>query len=281
VTQEQGGQLEGGILKNTTSTPEAMGKFLDHQGTDHYNPKKYESQDQLRTSTPEAMVKIGPLETPHPSYSEFFHNLHDGDEFTTYAVTMGGTVERPVEIHTSALVLIFSLTHAPFAISLQDVMAIILERSQVETFLAPTEWATFIRRGNVGITIEVAMAEFAVDITFEVRRKTQLDDEVSSEAPWMEVHTDEARMLRERGPMTSTVESHSHLKRCRGVHPIYYALLDRKSSTEVLQKHLHPNSRGGQEGWVSLGVSIEAGNKLECSSPRAVSYEPGCVTSHV
>jgi hypothetical protein len=94
--------------------PEAMGKFMDHQGTDHYNPKKYESQDQLRASTPEAMVKIGPLEISHPSYSEFFHNLHDSDEFAVDVVTMGGTVERPVEIHTSALVLIFYLTHAPF-----------------------------------------------------------------------------------------------------------------------------------------------------------------------
>jgi hypothetical protein len=56
-----------------------MGKFLDHQGTDHDNPENYDTQDQLRTSTPEAMGKIGPLEIPHPSYSEFFHNLHDGD----------------------------------------------------------------------------------------------------------------------------------------------------------------------------------------------------------
>jgi hypothetical protein len=45
-----------------------------------------------------------------------------------------------------------------------------------------------------------------------------------------------------------------------------------------LQKHPHPtiNSCGGREGWVSLGVSIEAGKKLECSSPHAVSYEPAC-----
>jgi hypothetical protein len=81
--------------------------------------------------------------------------------------------------------------------SLQDAMAIILERSQVETFSAPTEWATFIRRGNVDVTIEVAMAEFAVDTTLEVRPKTHLDDEVSLGAPWMEVHMDEIRMLRE------------------------------------------------------------------------------------
>jgi hypothetical protein len=126
--------------------------------------------------------------------------------------------------------------------------------------------------------IEVAMEEFSADTTLEVRRKIQLDDEVSSGALWMEVQTDETRMLRERGPMTSTVESHGHVKRCRGVHAIYYALLAGKSGTEVLQKHPHPtiNSRGGREGWVSLGVSIEAGNKLESSSMHDVSYEPGC-----
>jgi hypothetical protein len=105
---------------------------------DHDNPEKYESQDQLRASTPEAMEKIGPLETPHPSYSEFFHNLHDGDELAVDVVTIGGTVERPVEIHTSALVLNVFLAHAPFAISLQDAKAIIMVRSQVETFSAPT-----------------------------------------------------------------------------------------------------------------------------------------------
>jgi hypothetical protein len=59
-----------------TSMLEAMGKFLDHQGMDHYNPKKGESQDQLHASTPEAMVKIGSLSISNPSYSDFFHNLH-------------------------------------------------------------------------------------------------------------------------------------------------------------------------------------------------------------
>jgi hypothetical protein len=29
-TQEQGGESEGGILKNLAPTPEAMGKFMDH-----------------------------------------------------------------------------------------------------------------------------------------------------------------------------------------------------------------------------------------------------------
>jgi hypothetical protein len=62
------------------------------------------------------------------------------------------------------------------------------------------------------------------------------------------------------------------------VHAIDFALLDRKSGTEALQKHPHPtiNSRGGQEGWVLLGVSIEAGKQLECSSLHDISYEPGC-----
>jgi hypothetical protein len=62
------------------------------------------------------------------------------------------------------------------------------------------------------------------------------------------------------------------------VHAVDYALLDRKLGAEVLQKHPHPtiNSRGGREKWVSLGVSIEAGKQLECSSPHDVSYEPGC-----
>jgi hypothetical protein len=99
--------LEGGILKNMAPTPEAIGMFLHHQGKDHYNPKNYESQDQLRASTPEAMVKIGPLKIHHPSYSEFLHNLHDGDELAVDVVTMRRTVGRPVKIHTSALVLNF------------------------------------------------------------------------------------------------------------------------------------------------------------------------------
>jgi hypothetical protein len=62
------------------------------------------------------------------------------------------------------------------------------------------------------------------------------------------------------------------------VHAIDYVLLDGNTGTEVLQKHPHPtiNSRDGREGWVSLGVSIEAGKQLECSSPHDVSYEPGC-----
>jgi hypothetical protein len=53
-------------------------------------------------------------------------------------VKMGGPVERPVEICTSATVLDFSLTHAPFSVSLQEAMATILKRSQDETFSAQT-----------------------------------------------------------------------------------------------------------------------------------------------
>jgi hypothetical protein len=136
--KEQCGEQEGGFLKNMTSTREAMNIFFDQQGTDHHNPKKVESQDQFSTSTPEASAKIGPHTISHPYYCEFFPNLHDGDEFAMGVVTMGGPVERPVEIHTSALVLDFSLIHAPFAVSLQDAMAIILKRSQDETFSAPT-----------------------------------------------------------------------------------------------------------------------------------------------
>jgi hypothetical protein len=51
---------------------------------------------------------------------------------------MGGPVARPIEICTSAIVLDFFLTHAPFAVSLQDAMAIILKRSQEETFSDPS-----------------------------------------------------------------------------------------------------------------------------------------------
>jgi hypothetical protein len=67
------------------------------------------------------------------------------------------------------------------------------------------------------------------------------------------------------------------------VHIIDYALLDGKSGTEVLQKHPHPtiNSRGGGEGWVSIGVSLEAGKQLGCLSPHDVSYEPGCDAPYV
>jgi hypothetical protein len=60
-------------------------------------------------------------------------------------VKMGGPVERPFEMRTSAIVLYFSLAHSPFSVSLQDAMAVILKRSQDETFSAPSEWATFIK----------------------------------------------------------------------------------------------------------------------------------------
>jgi hypothetical protein len=81
--------------------------------------------------------KKSQLQPPIQPILIFFRNLHDGDEFSTDVVTMGGPVERPIEIITSAIVLDFFLTHAPFAVSLQDAMAIILKRSQDETFSDP------------------------------------------------------------------------------------------------------------------------------------------------
>jgi hypothetical protein len=62
------------------------------------------------------------------------------------------------------------------------------------------------------------------------------------------------------------------------VHSINYVFLARKSGTEVLQKNPHPtiNYHGGWEGCVSPGVSIEAGNQLECSSLCDFSNEPDC-----
>jgi hypothetical protein len=155
-------------------------------------------------------------------------NLHDGDKFAMYVVTMGGPVERPVEIRTSDIVLEFLLTHATFAVSLQDAMAIILKRSQDETFPDPAEWATFIKQGKTQGTIEEAMVEFAEDTTLEVRRKTRLYDVVSLLAPRVEVQTDENWMIPERRQMTSTAGSHGNIKRYRGVHVIDYALLDGK-----------------------------------------------------
>jgi hypothetical protein len=127
------------------------------------------------------------------------------------------------------------------------------------------------------------MVYFTADTTLEVRRKTRLDDVVSQVAPGVEVQMDETWMLPERGKMTSTTGSYGNIKRYRGVHAIDYALLNGKSGNEVLQKHPHPtiNSLSGREWWVSLGVSIEAGKQLECSSPHYVSYEPGCDAPYV
>jgi hypothetical protein len=56
-------------------------------------------------------------------------------------------------MRTSAIVLEIFLTHAPFAVSLQDAMAIVLKRSQEETFSAPAEWVTFIKQGKSQGTI--------------------------------------------------------------------------------------------------------------------------------
>jgi hypothetical protein len=112
----------------------------------------------IKDKAMERKAKI-PIATSHPTYSDFFRNLHDGDEFAMYVVTMGGPVEIPIEICTSAIVLDVFLTHAPFTDSLQDAMAIILKRSQDETFSAPAEWATFINQGKAQGTIEEAMVE--------------------------------------------------------------------------------------------------------------------------
>jgi hypothetical protein len=224
------------------------------------------------------MPKKIPITNSHSRYSDFFLNLHDGDGFATDVVRMEVPVERPIEIRTSDIVLDFSLTHAPSAVSLQDAMAIILKSSQDEAFSAPSEWVTFIKQGNAQRTIEEAMVYFKADTTLEVRSKKRLYDVVSLVSPGVEVQTDETWMLPERGHMTSTTGSHGKMKSYRGVHAIYYALLGGKSGTEVLQKHPHPtiDSCGGREGWVSLGVSTEACKQLECSSPHYVSYEPGC-----
>jgi hypothetical protein len=78
------------------------------------------------------MPKIFPVASSHSRYSDFFRNLHDGGGFVMEVVKMGVPVERPIEIRTLAIVLEFFLTHAHFAVSLQDAMAIILERSQEE-----------------------------------------------------------------------------------------------------------------------------------------------------
>jgi hypothetical protein len=81
--------------------------------------------------------KMSQLKAPFQDILVFKKNLHDGGAFATDVVTIGGPVERPIEILTSAIVLDFFLTHAPFDVSLQDAITIILKRSQEETFSAP------------------------------------------------------------------------------------------------------------------------------------------------
>jgi hypothetical protein len=78
---------------------------------------KDEFQDQFHASTPEAMPKNLPIASSNSRYSDYFQNLHDGDGFATYVVTMEGPLERPIEIRTSAIVLDFFLTRAHFALS--------------------------------------------------------------------------------------------------------------------------------------------------------------------
>jgi hypothetical protein len=75
------------------------------------------------------------------------------------------------------------------------------------------------------------MVGFASDTTFEVRRKTRLDDVVSLVDPGGKVQTYETWILPERGQMTSTTGSHGNIKICRVLHAIDYALLDRDSGT--------------------------------------------------
>jgi hypothetical protein len=101
--------------------------------------------------------------------------------------TRGGPAALPIKIHTSAPVLDFFLTHAPFAVSLQDAMAIILKGSQAEMFLATEELATFIQRCKSEVTIDEAMVYFKADETLEVRWKKMTEDEVSLVAPRLEV----------------------------------------------------------------------------------------------
>jgi hypothetical protein len=149
-----------------------------------------EFQDQLRASTPEAMPKNFSIASSNSKYSDFFE------------ISM--PVERPIEICTSAIVLDFFLTRAHFAVYLQDAMAIILKRSQEETFSAPVEWVTFIKQGKAQGTIEEDMVFFASDTTWEVRRETRLDDMFSLVAPGVELQTDETWILPEQGQMTST-----------------------------------------------------------------------------
>jgi hypothetical protein len=230
-----------------------MDKLSQQQGTDHHNSKKAASQDQLRASTPEAMAKIVTHVNPHQSYSEFFQNIHDGDDFTMDVVTMGGPVERPIEIHTSSLVLDFSLTHAPLAASLQYSMAIILKRSQDKSLSAPVEWDTFIKQGKAEVMIEEAMVEFSVDTNLEVRRKKRLDDEVSLVAPNVEVQADETWMLPEGGQIRSTVGSHGYVERCRGVYDVDYAL-SAESQIPMYCINIDTTPLGNLKGPVVIGT---------------------------
>jgi hypothetical protein len=61
------------------NTPVAMAKSSSKQLTYSHNYQKDEFQNQLRAPTLEAMTKNVPVAISHPSYSEFFQNLHDGD----------------------------------------------------------------------------------------------------------------------------------------------------------------------------------------------------------
>jgi hypothetical protein len=112
LAQGQGCGEEVGFSKKTTSTPKAKGIFwilLSQVPTKYLMvpvmfymgnirrrlwkkcrnskgwiikiPKKLLLKNQLRASTPEAMSKIVLQVTSHQSYTEFFQNLDEGDEF--------------------------------------------------------------------------------------------------------------------------------------------------------------------------------------------------------
>jgi hypothetical protein len=73
-----------------TNLPEALDKSSPQQVNDHHKSQKDDYQVQLRTSKLETMAKSLPHATSHQSYSEFFHNFHDRDEFAMDVAAMGG-----------------------------------------------------------------------------------------------------------------------------------------------------------------------------------------------
>ena len=158
------------------TTPEAMGeiaasavtasapldKFPSQEATFPHNGKARASQHQLRAPLLEAMGKNVPPDTSlHGRCSEFFKTLHQGNDLASDVVALVAAAGQVIEIPTTVPVLKFFLQHAPFAISLQDAMAIILKRSQSESFSAPGEWVNFIKQGKEEVPMEQAMVAFA------------------------------------------------------------------------------------------------------------------------
>jgi hypothetical protein len=216
---------------------------------------------------PEVLTNF-PIARSHSRYSDFFQNLHD--EFATDVVIMGGPVARPIEISTG-----FFPHTCSFCCFSPSCNGHNPEKKSRENIISPSRMGYLYQAGQG--TIEEAMVDFAADTTLEVRRNTRLDDVVYLVAPGVEVQTDRTWTLPERGHMTSTTGSHRNIKRCRGFHAIDNELLDENPGTKVLQKHPHHpiGSYGARDGGVLLGVSIEDGKQLECSSPHYVSYETG------